>query len=168
MKIKILIIAALFLIVAILFSISIKSELKIIYPQNSTHITDRTPTLMWQGRADELWLDKNPEFSSPEKIKLKARTYITDKLDTETYYWKLIGQGGNISGEFTIDGTAILEVERTESQLRIKNIGNVDLELSLENTINSLAKITGAMILEQGKTILLPNKNNTVVVAKEK
>jgi len=36
MKFKILIIAALFLIVAILFSISIKSELKIIYPQNNT------------------------------------------------------------------------------------------------------------------------------------
>jgi len=167
MKFKILIIAALFLIVAILFSISIKSELKIIYPQNSSHITDRTPTLMWQGSADELWLDKNPEFTSPEKIKPKGRRYTAEKLDTETYYWKLIG-AANISGEFTIDGTAILQVERTESQLRIKNIGNVDLELSMENTINSLAKITGAMILEQGKTILLPNKNNTVVVAKEK
>ena len=168
MKIKILVIAVFFLIIAIFFSISTKSELKIIYPQNSTHITDRTPTLMWQGSADELWLDKSPEFTSPDKIRPKGRSYTTENLNTETYYWKLIGQAENISGEFAIDGTAILKVERTESQLRIKNIGNVDLELSLENTINSLAKITGAMILEQGKTILLPNKNNTVVIAKEK
>ena len=168
MKIKILVIAVFFLIILILFFISIKSELKIIYPQNSSHITDRNPTLIWQGDANELWLDKNPEFTSPEKIKLRGRIYTAEKLDTETYYWKLIGRTENISGEFTIDGTAILKVERTESQLRIKNIGNVDLELSMENTINSLAKITGAMILEQGKTILLPNKNNTVVVAKEK
>jgi len=168
MKIKILIGTVFFLVALIIFSISMQSELRIIYPQNSTRITDRTPTLIWQGSAYELWLDKNPEFTNPEKIKLKGRSYTTSKLDTETYYWELIGKDKNISGEFTIDGTAILEVERTESQLRIKNKGNVDLELSLEDKISSLAKITGAMILKQGKSVLLPNKNNTLVVAREK
>lgn len=158
----------LILVVIIIFSIPKESELKIISPKNNSHIIDRTPTLIWQGNAQELWLDKNPGFTSPEKIKLKGKSYTTRTLDTENYYWKLIGEYSNISGEFAIDGAAILEVERNQSQLRIKNIGNIDLELSLEDRISSLAIITGAMILERGKTILLPNKNNTTVVAREK
>jgi hypothetical protein len=106
-------------------------------PKNNTSTTDRKPLLRWQGGGTTVYLDDNPDFTSPEVIRAPKRAaQPTEDLAFKTYYWKV---PPSPVWQFTVEGN--VQVSIPEPEL-LKNDGNTVVEVAK----NRQGGITGAIV----------------------
>ncbi|MEK6967820.1 MAG: hypothetical protein AABX51_04270 [Nanoarchaeota archaeon] len=139
-----------------------------ISPQINSTIFEIKPIFRWTGVAEEFVIDDNPSFTSPTRLYVsKTNTIIMDEqLKLRTYYWKLSGKNEYGPWQFTIQGKAALDVEKSDIGTLLKNTGNVDLNVIID-AAKSVQGVTSAIIVPVGKNRLLPKIFPEKVEAKE-
>ena len=119
-------------------------------PKENATIYDLKTKFSWTGKAISLWIDDNPEFTSPILATVQGNSYTPkESLETKQYYWKL-GKESQ-ARTFLIQGRGSIEVEHTDRGILLKNNGNVDLAVSSD-------EITGAVVVHPGVNRLILSK----------
>ncbi|MBU0980309.1 MAG: hypothetical protein KJ709_05860 [Nanoarchaeota archaeon] len=94
-------------------------------PDNDSFIQARQPGFKWQGGSTELWIDETPHFTTPLIVDCPQRECIlTSPLELKEYYWKV---PPSQVWKFTIDSNVAVEVERNDSTLAMRNVGNTPI-----------------------------------------
>lgn len=84
-------------------------------------------------------IDDNPEFSSPINIDAEKIKDVFISFPPGTYYWKGVGILETEPKKFTINSNVGLEIQ--DNQTNLKNVGNVALNVSIEDE-NGLSGLT--------------------------
>lgn len=136
-------------------------ELEMLEPRQNAVLTDRSPNFKWQGVANSIWIDNNPEFSSPFVQNVTGSSFqIHHELDFGLHYWKLVGMDHSIVSSFTIDSLVAVKQEIDHKKMRLKNSGNTAI-----NVTRPLSSITAAVVMERNESIQLEiDKLMTIIV----
>ena len=95
--------------------------------------------------ANVIMISENPDFSNPRYIDLTESKNISYNLDPGTYYWKSDnGVIEGISHKFTIDSEVGMNLNKTENESELVNIGDVKINV----TKNDNGVMVGHIILE--------------------
>ena len=138
-------------------------------PQNGARLLDREPVLHWAGPPGPwtLWVDDNPEFTSPESFLTQTSAYRLPPREFQTYYWKVFQETTESpTWHFTVASLVALAAAQTEKELNVTNAGNAVLNLTLEEDRPEGSFITGSAILAINQTLrwpLRPNSHPTVI-----
>lgn len=103
------------------------------YPTGSVVLDNENINFRFKN-VDVILIDDNPDFTSPFKISL-VNSGANVTLEPGTYYWKGIGFLESSVKSFTINTKVGLEINK--EKLILKNIGNVPLNVSIENESGS-------------------------------
>lgn len=138
-------------------------------PKNNQIITDTEPTFRWIGNADEIYIDDNPDFTSPLIQKTNGNNHkIGSRLDFGDYYWKLNGIKDSGIMHFTLDSLVSLELDQNSNDVNLVNTGTTDLDIEVKEKSKDSWVITGNIILEQDESLDLKIKNSTIFTARQK
>ena len=151
-------------ILALILIANSNNNLTLIYPEDKSNIQLRNPTFKWIGYANELIIDDNYNFDSPIKEKVEGNSHkIKNKLNFETYFWKLNGNKQSPTYQFSIDSFVALK----SNNQNVTNLGNTDLDIEIHQKEKGFWKITGNVILLENETKQL-EANSSLLIAKEK
>ena len=154
-------------ILIILLFIFTNQNLVQIYPENNSMTTERQPIFKWIGKANKLIVDDNKEFVSPVIENVDSNPYkIKNKLNFNTYYWKLIGTKNSSVLQFTVQSLVALKLNNESDLYNVTNVGNTGIEVEIHQK-KPFLKITGSIILDENETKQL-KLNSSLLVAKEK
>lgn len=103
------------------------------YPTGSVVLENENINFRFKN-VDVILIDDNPDFVSPLEINL-VNSGANVTLEPGTYYWKGIGLLESSVKEFTIKTEVGLEINK--ERLTLRNIGNVPLNVSIENESGS-------------------------------
>tara|TARA_Y100000310_G_C20485178_1_gene716541 strand:+ start:150 stop:629 length:480 start_codon:yes stop_codon:yes gene_type:complete len=148
----------------VLIAISLNNDLTLIYPEHNSIIQNRNPTFRWTGHANEIIIDNNHNFNSPIIENVVGNSHkINNKLNFETYYWRLNGNTNSPTFQFSIDSFVALNSKNKN----VTNVGNTDLDIEIHEKQKGFWKITGNVILLENETKQLET-NSSLLIAKEK
>ena len=80
--------------------------------------------------ANVIVISENPDFSNPRYLSLNETKNVSLNLKSGTYYWK--GDNGIIEGvkkEFVIQSEVAMEINKTENESDLVNVGNVKISV---------------------------------------
>ena len=161
MKIKniTLIILNLVLIVLIINFYSIK----LIEPLGDSKTINRNPILKWEGYQNtyRIYIDDNKELTSPIVKEVLGNNYQLNNLDFKKYYWKVKGLFYSKTNSFEV----VSEVSLERSGGDITNVGNTQLNVTIEEKKGSFWDITGSFIVDISQSF--KPKENSRILAKQ-
>jgi len=105
-------------------------------------ITGNTSVLFSFENAENILIDDNPEFTSPETI--NVRDSLVVKLSPGTYYWKVQGTLKNEIRKLTILSEVDLKLKKTGEGYEVVNSGNVALNVEVYDN----ETLTGKIVLK--------------------
>lgn len=159
-----LIMGVLFLVFA-LNMISLTS----LQPEYGEKITEKKPTFHWKGKAFQLWIDDNQEFTSPKITEVKNSPYtLEEELEFGTWWWKVKGVRESRPTSFMIESLVSISLKKSEEESNITNTGNTKVEVEVSEQQKGLWTVTGNVVLEEGESFTKKLKWLTLFTAKER
>lgn len=113
----------------------------IIAPLNDT-VTTNSSVLFTFQKAEVIYIDTNPNFTSPEKIYAKDNMVI--HFEPGIYYFKVEGVKQSDVQKITIKSVIGLRLKESDGAYELVNAGNTKLNVDVYN--NSI--LTGRIILD--------------------
>ncbi len=159
--------ALILIAVALFFYIGFNiNTIRLIEPDNI--IDDRTPELKWYGNKDgyRLLIDDDADFENPlVDVRVEGNSYqINRDLDIGTYYWKVIADDlESVTGMFVIG--SLVSVKLDENKL--KNVGNVPINVTIKEKIGGSWSIVGAAVLDVREVLEREDNNETLYEAEQ-
>jgi len=118
---------------------------RLYYPTGNIVLEDGNVDFSFKN-AQIILIDDNQKFVSPLEINLE-NSGANATLEPGTYYWKAVGILESSVKELTVESRVGLEIN--QEKLTLRNIGNVPLNLTLENGSE------GIVILDVGVEYLI-------------
>lgn len=128
------------------------NNIYLINPKNNEETTETDILFRWIGNEEyELYLDNNKDFTSPTITETDNNLVLIRNLSIDEYYWFVKSENKkSLVRKFTIISLVSINRSFENNSLRIRNTGNVDLNVS---------SIIGFTILPLEKTIVLGSEN---------
>ena len=153
---RIHVIASILLLLIIILNVNL-----LISPENNSKTTDRKINFRFIGFADQILIDNNKEFSSPEIINKPFAVY----LKPDSYYWTTSGLS-NIN-QFIIESEiAVKLIEKGNGTYVVQNEGNMVMDILFRKLKDWSA--TGASVLQIDEPKEIEVKEGTVIIASQK
>jgi hypothetical protein len=133
------------------FLILVLGGLYLLYPKSDISVSGDFVKFS-SINANVVLISENPDLSNPRYIDLSLNKNTSFSLSPGTYYWK--ADNGIISGftnKFTIDSNVGLEINHTENETDLVNVGNVKINVTRDKN--------GALV---GHVILSPDQASQI------
>ena len=108
--------------------------------------------------AKVILISENPDFTNPRYIETDKVKNISFDLKPGTYYWK--SDNGIVEGfknEFTIDSKVAMNINKSENESDLVNVGNVKINISKGKD----GVMVGRIILDTGESVEIEDKNES-------
>jgi len=141
------------------FVIAVLSVVFFLYPRANVEI-DKDVVKFNLINAKVIVISENPDFSNSRYLEIGKGKNVTFRLKPGKYYWK--ADNGLIEGlkkEFTIKSEVGMEINRTNNESRLVNVGNVKINI----TKKSNGIFVGHIILEPDESEKIEDKNETYI-----
>ena len=155
------------------FSFYPSKDLVLVQPVGVS-VKDKPILFLWESRFNEFYfiVDDVIDFTSPViNREVQGRRYfLSEPLNATTYYWKIIAydQGKEIesvTASFQYQSEVSIASWWDEENYTLQNTGNVPLSVDIEEEDQFF--ITGAVVLDIGKTLEREIKNKTLYRAEQ-
>ncbi|MBI2110360.1 hypothetical protein HYT51_01100 [Candidatus Woesearchaeota archaeon] len=156
------------------FSFYPSQDLVLVQPVDIS-VKDKTILFSWESRFNEFafMVDDVIDFTSPlinKKVEGK-RYFLSEPLNATTYYWKVIAYDRGKEVESRIASFQYRSEVSVASWIdgenyTLENTGNVPISVGIEEENDNLL-ITGAVVLDIGKTLEREIKNKTLYRAEQ-
>ena len=116
--------------ISLIFLVGYVSPL-VVAPLDNYESSERE-VLFLIGKADELLVDDNIDFSSPDRYRVEDGLEIN--LEPGEYYWKAVGIVNSEVRTLTINSEVSLELRKSDGgNYEVVNAGNVRLDVDVYN-----------------------------------